>query len=156
MKKVLFISSGGGHLEELLKLQEVFKTCDFHIISEKTASTNFLQQRYGIRSSYLLYGTKDHLFAYLFIFPINIILSLFYFIVIRPEVVITTGTHTAVPMMYIARWMKCKTIYIETFANRYRPTKTGKLLYGKTDLFIVQWKELLEVYPDAEFWGWIY
>lgn len=155
MKKIIFISSGGGHLEELLKLEKLFKKCDFLLVSEYNPSTIFLKNKYS-NTKYLFYATRDQFLKYMFIFPINIIISLFYFLIYNPDYVISTGTHTAVPMLLIAKLFKKKTIYIETFANRTLPTKTGQILYKKVDLFIVQWEELLKYYPDAEYWGWIY
>ena len=38
MKKVLFISSTGGHLEELTQLKDMFKRYDYYIVTEKTKS----------------------------------------------------------------------------------------------------------------------
>ena len=35
MKKVLFISSTGGHLNELMQLKPLFSKYDYHIITEK-------------------------------------------------------------------------------------------------------------------------
>ena len=35
LKKVLFISSTGGHLRELMKLEPLFKDYDYSIITEK-------------------------------------------------------------------------------------------------------------------------
>ena len=49
-----------------------------------------------------------------------------------------------------------KIIYIETFANRNKKTATGKLIYKIADLFIVQWEEMLELYPKAVYGGSIY
>ena len=37
-KKVLFIASTGGHLNELMQLEPMFKDYDYHIITEKTKS----------------------------------------------------------------------------------------------------------------------
>ena len=37
-KKVLFISSTGGHIEELMQLKPMFDKYDYHIITEKTKS----------------------------------------------------------------------------------------------------------------------
>ena len=76
MKKVLFISSTGGHLTELLKLKKLFKKYDSYIITEKTDSNLSLKEEYGDKIYYLLYGTKHHLFSYLLKTPINIIKSL--------------------------------------------------------------------------------
>lgn len=155
MKKVLMISSGGGHLTELLKLKKVYSKYDYRIITEKTATTKYLKEQ-DPKTSYLIYGTQDHLLPYLLIFPLNILISLFYFISFRPDVVITTGTHTAVPMCYIAHLFKKKVVFIETFANSSTPTKAGKMVYKIADLFIVQWEEMLKVYPNAVYWGWIF
>ena len=38
MKKVLFISSTGGHLSEMLQLKDMFNRYDYKIITEKTKS----------------------------------------------------------------------------------------------------------------------
>ena len=40
-KKVMFISSTGGHLDELLQLSSMFKKYDYHIVTEKTKSKSF-------------------------------------------------------------------------------------------------------------------
>ena len=69
---------------------------------------------------------------------------------------ITTGTHTAVPMCYIAHFFHKKVIFIETFANSKSPTKAGQMVYKIADLFIVQWEEMLKFYPKAQYWGWIF
>ena len=52
-KKVLFISSTGGHLNELQQLSPLFEKYDYHIITEKDDSTKGLKDKYGKRISYL-------------------------------------------------------------------------------------------------------
>ncbi len=155
MKKLMFISSGGGHLEELLQLKSLFDKYDYSLITEKTDTTKYLKKEYR-NVNYLLYGTKDHLVPYLFIFPMNIIISLVLFIKYRPDAVISTGTHTAVPMCLIAHFLGKKVVFIETLANATSPTKAGKIVHKYADKFVVQWESMLDVYPDAEYWGTIY
>lgn len=155
MKKIFLISSEGGHLQELLQLAPLKENYDITFISEKTPTTKFLKEKFS-KVKYLIYGTQDHLLPYLFIFTFNIIKSLFLFLFIRPDAVITTGTHTAVPMCYIAHLFKKKVIYIETFANRLTPTKAGMIVYKIADLFIIQWLELRKYYPNAVYWGWLF
>ena len=46
--------------------------------------------------------------------------------------------------------------FIETFANSETKTLSGKLVYPIADLFIVQWKSMLKLYPNAIYGGWIY
>ena len=60
MKKVMFISSTGGHLSELLQLEPLFYEYDYFIITEKTKSTESMKKKYGDRIRYLVYGTKSH------------------------------------------------------------------------------------------------
>lgn len=156
LKKVLFISSTGGHLSELLQLKELFKKYDYHIITEKTKSNLELAIEYPNRVNYLVYGTKSHVWSYIYKFPYNILKSLYLYIKIRPKVIITTGTHTAVPMCYIGKLFGSKIIYIETFANIHTKTLTGRMIYPIADQFIVQWESMLKLYPKAKFGGWIY
>lgn len=159
MKKVLFIASTGGHLSELLQLSPIFENYDYTLITEKTKSNMGLKQKYPKRVHYLISGTYTTFLAKI-IYPFKLIgncfKSLYYFIKIRPDVVVTTGTHTAVPMCYIAHIFKKKVIFIETFANSKGPTKSGKLVYPIADKFVVQWESMLEFYPKAIFGGWIY
>lgn len=154
--KVLFISSTGGHLTELLQLKPLFQKYDYHIITEKTKSTLSLKKEYGEKVNYLIYGTKHHLLSYIWKTPINIIKSFYYYIKIRPKVVITTGAHTAVWMCYIAKVFRSKIIYIETLANIETKTFAGKLIYPIADKFIVQWENMLKLYPKAIYGGWIF
>ena len=156
MKKVLFISSTGGHLTELLELKPLFKKYDYHIITEKTKSNKSLKDEYNGHVSYLAYGTKEHLIPYLFIFPWNCLKSVYYYFKIKPDVVITTGSHTAVPMCYVTHVFRKKVIYIETFANMNTKTLAGKIVYPIADLFIVQWESMLTLYPKAVYGGWIF
>lgn len=154
-KRVLFISSTGGHLDELLQLRKLFKKYNSYIITEKTKSTINLKNKYP-NVNYLVFGTKDHLFTYLFKFIYNFIKTIILFIKIRPSVIVTTGTHTAVPMCYIGKLFFRKIIYIETIANSKSKTLSGKLVYSIADTFIVQWESMLELYPKAIYGGWIY
>ena len=59
-------------------------------------------------------------------------------------------------MCYIGKLFGSKIIYIETYANRNTKTATGRLIYPISDLFIVQWEEMLKIYPKAVYGGSIY
>lgn len=155
-KKILFISSTGGHLSEMMQLRKMFNHYDYHIITEKTKSNLKLLEKYPNRVNYLIYGTKDHFLVYPFKLLINCFKSLYYYFKIKPDFIITTGAHTAGPMCCIGKLFGSKIIYIETFANKETKTITGKLIYHFADLFIVQWKSMLKLYPKAVYGGWIY
>ena len=155
-KKILFISSSGGHLSELMQLKKLFTKFEYHIVTEKTDSTKNLKNEYKEKISYLVYGTKKNPFKYFFVMIINLIKSFFILKKQKPDVIVTTGAHTAVIMCYIAKIFRKKVIYIETFANINTKTLTGRLVYPIADIFVVQWKDMQKLYPKAEYWGWIY
>lgn len=155
-KKVLFISSTGGHFNELMQLSPLLDNYDYNIITEKTKSTLSVAKSYPNKVGYLVYGTKDHLLSYPFKLIYNCFKSLYYYLKFHPDYIITTGAHTAGPMCCIGKIFGSRIIYIETFANINTKTITGKLLYYIADKFIVQWPEMKKLYPKAIDGGWIY
>ena len=62
-KRVLFISSTGGHLNELLQLKPLFEKYDSYLITEKTKSNLSLKDKYPKRVSFLMYGSYTTLFG---------------------------------------------------------------------------------------------
>lgn len=122
--KILFISSTGGHFAELMKLKPLMDKCNYHIVTEKTATNKDLKQKFKNKLDFLVYGTRKTKLLYPFVLLINSFLSLFIYLKFRPKIVITTGTHTAGPMCCIAKIFGGKVIYIETLANRTSKTAT--------------------------------
>ena len=155
-KRVIFISSTGGHFSELMMLKPIFANYDYHLITEKTASTISLKDEYKERIHYLVYGTRVKKIKYFFKTTYNTIKSLALFIKIRPKAIVTTGTHTAMPMCIIGKILGAKIIFIETYANVFTPTGSGKVIYKFADEFIVQWEDMLKVYPKAIYLGGIF
>ena len=154
-KKVLFISSEGGHFSELLQLTKAMNKYNSFIVTEKNFLSDELKANYGTRINFLL-NTKPKKPSCIILAPINILYSLYYFIKINPDVIITTGAHTAVAMCYIAKLSGKKIIYIETFANLESKTMTGRLVHPIADVFVVQWESMLKLYPDAIYLGGVY
>ncbi len=145
-KKVLFISSTGGHLSVMLQLAPLFDKNDYHIITEKDKANESLKEKYGDKIYFLPYGTRSKIFTYIFKYLYLCFKTIYFFFKLKPKVIITTGTHTAGPMCYLGK----------TFANRNKKTATGRLIYPIADLFIVQWEEMLKIYPKAVYGGSIY
>lgn len=156
MKKVLFISSTGGHFSELLQLKPMFSKYDSYIITEKDKTNENFKKEYGNKLYFLPYGTRSKLFTYIFKYLYLCIKTIFLFFKIKPKYIVTTGTHTAVPMCYLGKLFGCKIIFIETFANSKSKTLSGRMIYPIANLFIVQWREMLKLYPKAVYGGSIY
>lgn len=151
MDKVMFVSSSGGHLTELLKLQVLFKKYKYLLVTEKTSLTERLSEEYKI--SYMKYGSREYIFQYIFVFLYNIIKSIILLITFNPKVVVTTGAHTGGITCFIAKLLFKKVIYIESLAKVKTLSMTGKVMYPFVDKFYVQWEELAEKYPKAEYLG---
>lgn len=155
-KKILFISSSGGHLDELLQLKPLFDKYDYHLVTEHTNSTLSLRKKHPNKVDYLLYGTRFNMKSYIYKFTFNCFKTIYLFFKIRPTIIITTGAHTAVPMCYFGKFAGTKIIFIESFANLSTKTLSGRLVYPIADKFIVQWESTKKLYPKAVLGGWIY
>ena len=107
-KKVLFISSTGGHLNELLQLAPLFEKYDYKIITEKDKANEKLKEQYGEKLYFLPYGTRAKLFTYIFKYFYLCLKTIYLYFKIRPQVIVTTGTHTAGPMCYLGKIFRSK------------------------------------------------
>ena len=143
-KKVLFISSTGGHLNELLQLSPLFEKYDYHIITEKDKANENLKNQYGEKIDFLPYGTRAKLFTYIFKYFYLCLKTIYLYFKIRPQVIVTTGTHTAGPMCYLGKIFGSKIIYIETFANRNKKTATMGRNVEIISKSYIWWFNLLE------------
>ncbi|MHA1481084.1 MAG: hypothetical protein ACTSQZ_06650 [Candidatus Thorarchaeota archaeon] len=83
----------------------------------------------------------------------TLLLSFIYFIITKPSVVISCGTGLTVPVFYSARLLGIKTVFIESMSRVESLSITGRMLRGKTDLFMVQWPELASTLSGAEYGG---
>ena len=101
-RRVLFVASTGGHLKELMQLESMFDKYDFNLITEKTKSNLYLKDKFKNKVYYMVYGTKDHMLTYPFKFLYNCIYSVLLFFKLHPDYIVTTGTHTAVPIPHDA------------------------------------------------------
>ena len=84
---------------------------------------------------------------------IGAVLSGYYALLERPNVVISTGAGIVVFFCIFAKFLGAKLIFLESMAKVTRPTLTARLLYPFADLFLVQWPGLLKFFPKAKFFG---
>lgn len=92
----------------MLRLSPMFEKYDYNIITEKTKSNMNLLKRYPNRVNFLVYGTKSHFLTYPFKLIYNCFKSLVLYFKIRPDIIITTGAHTAGPMCCIGKLLEVK------------------------------------------------
>lgn len=151
-KKICFISSSGGHLEQIKQLKMVADKYEHYYVLPKNKSTiEFKEKKYLVGDFY-----RKNRVQFVFRFVYTAIQQLIVFLKERPDVVITTGAGVVIPTCLYAHFFGKKVIYIESFARMKSLNKTAQLLSKYSDMFIVQWEELLKIVPDAIYGGWIY
>jgi len=84
---------------------------------------------------------------------VTLFLSFIYLLVYRPNVIISCGTGMTVPVFYSARTIGIPTVFIESMSRVETLSHTGRILQGRVSLFMVQWKQLAERIPTAEYGG---
>ena len=151
--KLCLACSVGGHLTQLLQLQPFFSKFEHFFITEDTRMTREMAKTENVKLVKLI-NRKKKSFPLLLIY--NSTLSLIYLIREKPDVIISTGALSAVPVCYIGKLLGTKVVFIESYAKVTSPTLSGKLVYKVADLFIVQWEELRSYYPNAVYGGSIY
>lgn len=154
-KKICLISSSGGHYEQLLMLKSLEEVSNLYIVTEKTKYKNEYENNEN-NNEYLIEQINRR--EKLFILKLIKVFfqSLLIYIKEKPDVIISTGALCSIPTFFIGKIFKKKLIFIESFAKTQSPTMTGKIMYRIADVFIVQWKEMKNIYPDAVYLGSIY
>ena len=150
--KICFVSSSGGHWEELMCLKKLMNQYQSFYVTEYGG-----QMQDSKCSS--IYGVKkiDRSEKYFLIHFVALFFRSFkIYLKEKPDVVITTGALAAYPICLISKLFRKKIIYIESFARVNSKSLTGKLIYPISDLFLVQWEEMLQFSPKAKYVGGIF
>lgn len=151
--KVAFVSSTGGHFSELMQLVSGINRFEYFIVTEENSSAELLKQKYNVR---FLRQQERKNTVFLYVFFVNILLSIKILFHENPDVIISTGAGSTVPICIMGKLLGKKIIFIESFAKVSSPTMTGRILYLFSDKFYIQWQELQRFYPKAEYRGKIY
>lgn len=147
--RICFVSSSGGHWEQLQKLEPLINKYEGFFVTEKTQ-----YEVSGCKYFMLQTDLKDKLMPFKMLR--NAMYTLYIWVKERPDFVITTGTMVAYPFYLLAILFKKKFIFIETFGRANMPTVAGKRMERHADLFIVQWESQKKFYRKAIYGGCLY
>lgn len=144
-----FVSSSGGHWEQLQKLLPLQEKYEGFFITERTKIEEKLPKYYMFQTD-----LKDKWMPFKMFW--NGLYALSIWVRERPDFVITTGTIVAYPFYLLSILCKKKFIFIETFGRANMPTVAGKKMEKHSDLFIVQWESQKKFYKKAIYGGCLY
>jgi len=146
--KIGIITSKGGHIFQLLQLENFYKNYErFWVVFKGEDVSYYLKNEKKYYANYpesrnILNAIKN------FFLAIKILKSE------QPKFLISSGAAIAVPFFIVGKFFfHTKLIYIEPYDFISYPSLTGKILYNFIDLFLVQHKRQLKWFPRAKFWG---
>lgn len=134
-KKVLAISSGGGHWVELLRLRPAFEG---HFVVYVTVSEAYRGQ-VGDAPLHVVRDVTRWDRAGLARTSLQILKIL---LAERPDVVVSTGALPGFFGVLFARRLGAKTIWVDSLANVEELSMSGQKIGRHADLWLTQWPEL--------------
>ncbi len=143
-KKVLAVSSSGGHWAQLLRLAPAFSDCDvvfvtvlesyrpevpknkFYVVNDANQWNKFGLIRLAIRLAWIV--VKE-----------------------RPDVVISTGAAPGYFAVLFGRLLRARTIWVDSITNIEHLSMSGSLAGKCADLWLTQWPHLAK--NEGPFYG---
>ena len=138
--KTCLIYSPGGHYTELRKsLNGIYFKNNYHV-------TFYPQIPDKSRRYYITHPRRNFFRTIL-----NFFQSLKILLKEKPKLIISTGADVTLGTIILGKlFFRTHVIFIEISANVLKPSLTGRISYFFSDLFIIQFKELLKFYPKAK------
>ena len=162
---VMFACNEGGHFSQTMALKALFNDYPSVLLTDNPRASKSLPGLESIEDVLVIKGTAnarkekkgshhiDSRWTY-FRGYVSLFKECFRAVKkVRPKVIITTGSNIAVPTFLMGKIIGSRLIFIETRAHVYGKTMTGKLVSRFSDMVIVQWPEMLKVYPRASYYG---
>lgn len=148
--RVLFASSSGGHLSQLLQLRPWWEryerrwvTFDLPDARSKLEGETLIAAHHPTTRN-LMNMTRNLWLA-------RRVIGQF-----RPHIVVSNGAGVAFPFFLAARAARIPTLYIEVYDRINSRTLTGRLCRPIASQFCVQWPEQQTLYPDSVLVGPVY
>ena len=154
MKQIVIVFGSGGHQKQMtllanklkMKFEIVGVLCQEDFVAEhlKEYRHYYVKRPRDAGKNYL---TQLLIASYAFLKSIEIMFKE------RPVAVISCGPSHAVPVMYAGKLFGSKIIFIESWSKITTKSLTGKLIHPISNLFLVQWEEMLALYKDGIYRG---
>ena len=150
-KRILYVCSAGGHLAQILEMKPLFNKFEYLIVTENIEATRPLLKEYKMLLVHP--AGKGRNYQYWKSFLLNHYIAFRILLKMNPHVIITTGSHTAVPFCFIGKILRKKIVYILSYARINSKAKAADLIYPIADKFIVQWEKAQKLYPKSIYLG---
>lgn len=133
--RVLAIASGGGHWVQLLRLRPAFEGCD---VTYATTHRSYRDEVPGERFHVVPDSNRRAKFR-LVLTSLAVARLL---LMVRPEVVVSTGAAPGYFAVRLGRWFGARTIWLDSVANAEALSLAGCKAGRCVDLWLTQWPQL--------------
>lgn len=135
-KRVLALSSGGGHWVQLLRLRPAFEGCQVTYATTRAGFVTDLDPGSDFRVVPDCNRTRWMQTA-------MCLVSVFLLIVrVRPHVVLSTGALPGFLALMIAHRLGIRTVWVDSVANAEELSLSGRKAGKHADLWLTQWPHL--------------
>ena len=149
-RRVLFVSSSGGHLSQLLQLRPWWAHHERQWVTfDLPDARSKLEGEILIPAHHPTTRNARNLAR-------NVPLAVLVIRRFRPDVVVSNGAGVALPFFAVARLLRIPTVYLEVYDRVDSRTMTGRMCAPLASLFLVQWPEQQNLYPGSVLVGPVY
>ncbi|WP_293678614.1 beta-1,4-glucuronosyltransferase WelK [uncultured Phenylobacterium sp.] len=152
--RLCLAASGGGHLRQLLDLEEVWGAHDHFFVTEDTALGRSVAEHHDVRFvphygwGQARLGKPWRMARQAFV---NFFQSAAIMIRLRPDIVISTGAGAVFFLLLWARLLGAHIVVVESFARFERASLFGRMAAPFAHDVVVQSAQLAKRYPKAAF-----
>ena len=144
---ILVVCSSGGHLAQLVSMQEAFRGRHLRWVTFPTADAlSVLAGEDVVHAHHPTTRNVPNLVR-------NAWLAVRLLLQDRPAAIISTGAGVAFPFFVLGWLLRIPTVYIEVFDRLDTRTLTGRLCRPFSTRMLVQWEEQLPLYRNAQLVG---
>ncbi len=135
---IALVANAGGHLTELQSVETAWKGHDFFYVTQRYPWTQ------GLKPACLTPGLDVRKLPTLKVLCMLVMAAFviaWVWVRRRPDVVVSTGGELALPAFWLAKLVRAKTIFIESYARTEGLSMAAKAVAPVTDEFFVQHPE---------------
>jgi len=137
------VATPGGHLDLLLALRDRFESYErVWVVSPGSTASSLVAEGETVRFLPRFHGWSAASLRLA-------VRSLRPALRERPDVIVTSGSGSVVPFCLMAQALGAQILFIETMARVENGSDAGKILSRVAHSVLVQWPEMLSVYPQA-------
>lgn len=141
-KRVLLLSSGGGHWVQLLRLRPAFEG---HDVAFATVRAAYRSDVAGERFFTFPDATRWNKVR----LALQALRILWIVVRVRPHVIVSTGAAPGYFALRFGKWVGARTVWLDSIANVEELSMTGRLVRRFADLWLTQWPHLATAGDDG-------